>query len=91
MTVKQTNKQVYCIVYKRQKIMMAELTFFISLRSVVLIMYLVETAQGTRPLSDQRSWSWAQGRRRGRCSRIEFYSWNIHLERRMTNFLSHTN
>lgn len=55
MAVKQTNKQICCNVYKRQKIMMAELTFFISFRSVVLIMYLVETAQGTRPLSDQRS------------------------------------
>lgn len=55
MTVKQTNKQICCNVYQRQKIMMAALTFFISLRSVVLIMHLVEAAQGTRPLSDQRS------------------------------------
>ena len=62
MTVRQTNnnnkkKNKYAAMstYKRQKIMMAELTFFISLRSVVLIMYLVEIAQGTRPLSDQRS------------------------------------
>lgn len=55
MTVKQTNNLICCNVYKRQKIMMAELTFFISLRSVVLIMYLVEAAQGTRPLSDQQS------------------------------------